>query len=64
MSAPDTNIEKQKKRHAGPLIGIGAGVVFAAILLFAFLSFQAGPVEDGEAEVEGVPSTELAPATD
>jgi hypothetical protein len=58
MSAPDTNLEKQEKRHAGPLIGIGAGVIFAAILLFAFLTMQVDPVEDGGPEVPAAVSTD------
>jgi hypothetical protein len=63
MSAPDTDIKKQEKRHAGPLIGMAGGLLLAAILIFAFLSYQVDPVEDGEPEVivEGVPAT---PATD
>jgi hypothetical protein len=59
MSAPDTNLKKQEKRHAGPLIGIAGGLVLATIFLIAFLSFQVDPVEDGEAEmIDGVPQTE------
>ncbi len=33
MSASETNTEKTKKRHRGPLIGIVAAVAFALILL-------------------------------
>lgn len=33
MSAPQTNIDRQKKRHRGPLLGIGAVVTFALALL-------------------------------
>lgn len=33
MSAPQTNIDRQKKRHRGPLLGIGAVVAFALALL-------------------------------
>ena len=50
MSAPRTNIEKQEKRHAGPLIGIAACIVFAIIIVFAYITFQAGPVEEGVEE--------------
>lgn len=35
MSAPQTNIDRQKKRHRGPLLGIGAVVAFALALLLA-----------------------------
>ncbi|WP_308914919.1 hypothetical protein [Jannaschia sp. LMIT008] len=47
MSAPNTNLEKQEKRHAGPLIGITACIVFAAIIITAYFGFIAAPAEDG-----------------
>ena len=31
MSAPDTNIEKQQKRHYGPLLGIAAVLVAVGV---------------------------------
>ncbi|PWJ18068.1 hypothetical protein [Jannaschia seohaensis] len=61
MSAPDTNIEKQKRHHAGPLIGITAGLVFAGILVFALVTLMAG--EPGEGEADVVPSPDVT-ATD
>jgi flagellar basal body-associated protein FliL len=39
MSAPQTNIERQKRRHAGPIIGMVVVVAFALGLLFAFITF-------------------------
>ena len=43
MSAPRTNIEKQKRRHIVPLIGIG----LAALLgVFLILSWGFGEVSD------------------
>lgn len=36
MSAPDTNLEKQVVRHRGALWGIGAAVLFAALLFVGF----------------------------
>ncbi|REC58602.1 hypothetical protein DRV84_03330 [Rhodosalinus sediminis] len=36
MSPPDTNVEKQKRRHRPALIGIGAVLVFALLVVFAF----------------------------
>lgn len=33
MSAPQTNIEKQKRRHRGPLIGMGLAVLFGVVLI-------------------------------
>lgn len=51
MSAPDTNIEKQKSRHRGPLIGMAIGVGFALLLLFGLMSWLAAngetPAETG-----------------
>lgn len=37
MSAPDTNIDKQVRRHRGPLFGIAIATAFAGIL-FALLT--------------------------
>lgn len=33
MSAPDTNIEKQERRHSASLLGIRGVLVFAAIMM-------------------------------
>ncbi|MDF1873055.1 hypothetical protein [Vannielia sp.] len=41
MSAPETNIEKQSKRHGGPLLGMAVGVGFALILLVGWLTWAA-----------------------
>jgi hypothetical protein len=62
MSAPETNIEKQKRRHAGPLIGMGAGVVFAGILITAMLMLIGEPAGEGEADIVPSPTVETAPA--
>lgn len=37
MSAPNTNIETQEHEHKTPLFGIKAAMVYAAVLLAAFL---------------------------
>lgn len=37
MSAPDTEIEQQVKRHKSPLIGIAISLAFAGVLFIAFL---------------------------
>ncbi|MFW8594778.1 hypothetical protein [Cribrihabitans neustonicus] len=37
MSAPDTNTERQKKRHRPALFGIWGVVIFALILLVGWL---------------------------
>lgn len=33
MSAPETNITTQKKRHRGPLVGMAIGLLFVAGLI-------------------------------
>lgn len=38
MTAPDTNLKKQKKRHKGPLIGMAVAVTVAVVFLFWMLS--------------------------
>ena len=50
MSAPDTNIEKQTKRHRPALWAIGAVIVFGAIV---FLSMVSTAVDDEDAPGEG-----------
>lgn len=37
MSAPETNLEKQKKWHRGPLAGIALALVFVVVLTVAFV---------------------------
>ena len=56
MSAPKTNIEKQERRHAGPLIGIAACLAFVAIVLVAYFGFIVDDVEDGAPETVVVPT--------
>ena len=44
MSAPDTNIEKQERRHKGPMTGMKAAIGFALVLflgLIVWTSYQA-----------------------
>ncbi len=45
MSAPETNVETQKKRHRGPLIGILAAVLLVAAVFVAFLAWTADDVD-------------------
>ena len=37
MSAPQTNLDTQERRHSGPITGIRAGLVFAGVLLVALI---------------------------
>ncbi|MBW4707860.1 hypothetical protein KX928_08690 [Roseobacter sp. YSTF-M11] len=42
MSAPDTNIGKQKKRHRPALWGLWLGLALAVILVLAIVWFTGG----------------------
>lgn len=53
MSAPHTNVKKQRRRHKGPLIGLGLVVLFGVglILYWIFELFATAPEHPGEREV-------------
>ena len=62
MSAPETKLKEQEKRHRGPLIGLRVVVIFALVLLALFtlvVVFRANEPADSEAEPEvtDVPGT-------
>ena len=55
MSAPQTNVEKQARRHRGPIVGITAGLIFATILLVGFLLVvvdRGGEPEGAETQID------------
>lgn len=68
MSAPNTDVEKQEKRHRTPLgLGIGATIAWAAVLLLGlllFIAFQGNDPGDGQADGSGDTASggESAPA--
>lgn len=41
MSAPDTNLEKQKSRHRGPLLGLAICIATATLLFLGYLTVMA-----------------------
>lgn len=41
LSAPDTNIEKQEKRHKGPLSGMALAAIIAALGFVGVLAWLA-----------------------
>lgn len=41
MSPPDTNIEKQAKRHKGPLTGMPLAIAVATVVFLGFLAWSA-----------------------
>ncbi|MCK0166987.1 hypothetical protein MWU52_05430 [Jannaschia sp. S6380] len=64
MSAPETNVEKQRRRHAGPIIGITAGLIFVAIILVAYLFFIASPDDEIVEGTQAEDPVVVAPAAD
>lgn len=67
MSAPNTNTEKQTRRHRPSLAGIAVAVGFAALALIVFLTFVTDPddtlvEDDAVATGEEGTVTEMAPA--
>lgn len=66
MSAPQTNIEKQKRRHKGPLIGMALVVVFAVGLIVYWLLEEAAngqsPLDPEPGEATSAPPETGAPA--
>ncbi|MES2664502.1 MAG: hypothetical protein V4712_00280 [Pseudomonadota bacterium] len=67
MSAPHTNLEKQKRRHKGPLIGIALALLFG-LGLMAYWSFWGVATGGGPGAQETTPALiqpdAAAPATD
>ena len=41
MSAPNTNLDKQRRRHWGPLIGMAVVVIFGVVMIFFWLGEEA-----------------------
>lgn len=72
MTAPNTNLENQKRQHRGPLLGIGVILVVVALLFVGYLAYNTAddtPAGEGAATeiapggtlpAEGVPATPLA----
>lgn len=52
MSAPDTNVEKQEKRHKPALLGIKGAVIFGVIMLLLIILFSVS--RGGETSIEEV----------
>lgn len=55
MSAPHTNLEKQQRRHRGPIYGITAGLVFVALIAIAAFVWPGIPL-DRQAAPDGAPT--------
>ncbi|EYD71257.1 OadG family protein [Limimaricola hongkongensis] len=66
MSAPQTDVEKQEKRHKGPLTGMAvvAGFGVLLILFLVFIGFGQGNEPEAESTVEAVGSDEAETTDD
>ncbi|MBK5926449.1 hypothetical protein [Rhodobaculum claviforme] len=61
MSAPDTALAKQKRRHKGPLLGLTFLIGVVLLFVLWFVSRSADP----EVTIDSAPdATTLAPAGD
>ena len=60
MSAPQTNIEKQKRWHRGPLIGMAVVAIFGVAMLFFWLMDEAKNGDSPTKSPEASESTEPA----
>lgn len=56
MSSPDVNLEKQKSRHRGPLVGIAASLIVAGALFAAFVVWSSDEI--GEKPAAAVSATD------
>ena len=62
MSSPQTNLETQKRRHKGPLIGIAVVLAFALVLLFLLITYvsdKGGVPEGAETQIDGRTGDEI-----
>ena len=62
MSAPNTNIEKQARRHRGPLIGMALAAVFGVLMIVYWL-FQESAQSDPSAPPEPEGQVQEAPTS-
>ena len=55
MSPPDINLERQKRRHRGPLIGMALGLVVAVgLVVFWAMRENAAPPEPAVGTIEPI----------
>lgn len=64
MSAPRTNIEKQRRRHVGPLVGLTIILVAVSLLFFGYMAYHADTDETPEPQIQtDDPSVLPSPST-
>ncbi|MDN5786975.1 hypothetical protein [Pseudorhodobacter sp.] len=64
MSAPQTNLEKQKRWHRGPLLGIILAVAAALLLFVVYVAYVGAPADRGLDTGETVTADPAQPAPD
>ncbi len=57
MSAPDTNIKTQERRHKPSLYGVKGALIAAGLILLALVIFNVFKTEDRGAVTTGVEPT-------
>jgi hypothetical protein len=62
MSAPHTNIDKQQRRHRGPLIGMALVVTLVAIGFIWWLGIEAGDPDLAPGAQSPLNTSDTAPA--
>lgn len=55
MSAPNTNVEKQRKRHTPAILGIVAAITLAAVFVVVAVTSEGVPLDE-QAAADGVPT--------
>ncbi len=58
MSAPDTNVEKQERRHKPALLGIKGAMIFGVLMLLLIVLYSA--YYGGEPTADAVTNTDQA----
>jgi len=56
MSHPEVNLQTQKRRHKGPLIGTAAALIFAAGLFVWWVTYEVAesdPPQGSEIQIDG-----------
>tara|TARA_R110002124_G_scaffold53302_2_gene152813 strand:+ start:261 stop:458 length:198 start_codon:yes stop_codon:yes gene_type:complete len=63
MSAPDTNVERQEKRHKPSLLGIRGAIIFGVVMVLLVILFSV--MRGGDPAVSGsdVDVETVAPGT-
>lgn len=65
MSAPQTNIEKQHRRHRGPIIGMIFAVIAVGLGYLWWVTYEvaeSNPPEGAQTQIDGRTGAEVPPA--